>query len=612
MTDALPAGDDALALADLEWIDEVADRFEAAWRDLPTPPTVAAYLDSAGERRLPLLHELIRIDLQYRTRLGRPRAAEDYAREFPDLLRPGQCLPADLLAAAPPVSPGERTPLPGGAAVEGAACARPLPHSIGRYRIVARLGEGGQAEVYRAFDPDLGRDVTLKLGRDGFGANSAARTRFLAEGRALASLDHPDLARVFDCGVHDGRPFLVMEHIEGRTLETAPRLPPRRAAALVARLARALAAAHRRGVTHQDLKPANVLLDARGVPRLIDFGLARLSTCWSGDAGPSGGTPAYMAPEQARGEWDRVGPASDVFSLGGVLHFLLTGRAPFAAADLKQTLERARRAAVDDAALAGTPRRLASICRGALAARPEDRPRAEELQAALEAFARGPRRAALLGAALLVGSIAVGTWLLAAPAPTPPLPPVRQTLVQVVERKVKGEERVFTPKTAEQLRALLPLREGNRLVLRCAVPHGSRPAAFALDGRGQWHELAVMSLAGAERTDRVRVPPAGTWEVKGPPGTLFLLLCADRRAIPPAEVAQLLPTGGAEGWPALPHDVLLLLHRDEVEPVAEEVPRGGPSATAFARVWDRLERWRNRLRGRFDYFWGVALPVSAR
>ena len=169
----------------------------------------------------------------------------------------------------------------------------------------------------------------------------------------------------------------------------------RRAAALVAKLAEVMAVAHRHGITHCDIKPKNILIDKLGEPRLIDFGMARLRHAWSDRVESSvGGTVAYMAPEQARLEIDRIGPRSDIFALGGVLYFLLTGSAPFQGETQDEAWDRARRCDFEPAALraAKVPRRLERICLKAMAAEPADRyATAEELAKALKSYLRRPR-----------------------------------------------------------------------------------------------------------------------------------------------------------------------------------------------------------------------------
>ncbi len=201
--------------------------------------------------------------------------------------------------------------------------------------------------VYRAFDPELRRHVAIKVlleGRGGAGGERA-RTRFAREARATARLRHPAIVSVHEVGEHEGRPFLVMDLVEGEPLdETLKRQtpPPRRLAALVAELARALAHAHDLGIIHSDVKPANVLIDREGRPKLTDFGLAR-DVDASRDLTVDGqflGTPAYAAPEQARGDASATGPRSDVYGLGAVLYHALTGRAPFGGSQVLEVLGR--------------------------------------------------------------------------------------------------------------------------------------------------------------------------------------------------------------------------------------------------------------------------------
>jgi hypothetical protein len=188
------------------------------------------------------------------------------------------------------------------------------------------------------------------------------------------------------------------------------------AVAWVAAIARALEFVHRRGVVHQDIKPKNIMVDESGRPRLIDFGMARWRHAWSErQAGPSGGTLAFMAPEQARGEAKRVGTPSDIFALGGVLYFLLTGKTPFGGGTFNEQWRRASQCDFDRSALVdkGVPRRLEQIVLKAMAAEPEGRyASADDLAGDLEGFLRRPRRLALFAAALLLAALAFGIWLL--------------------------------------------------------------------------------------------------------------------------------------------------------------------------------------------------------
>jgi WD40 repeat protein len=208
------------------------------------------------------------------------------------------------------------------------------PTRISRFEVRERLGAGAFGTVYRAYDPQLDRDVALKVPHPATLDSPTARQRFLREARAAARLRHPHIVAVFDAGADDGHDYIAAAFIDGQTLsasiaETSPDL--RRAAGLVRDLAEALAYAHAQGVVHRDVKPANVLIDSAGRPHLMDFGLAywREETHQLTQDGAVLGTPAYMAPEQAAGQQGPPLPASDQYALGVLLYQLLTGQTPF-------------------------------------------------------------------------------------------------------------------------------------------------------------------------------------------------------------------------------------------------------------------------------------------
>lgn len=212
--------------------------------------------------------------------------------------------------------------------------------SVGRYRILGRLGEGGMGTVFKALDPDLGRPVAVKIPHfEGHGAaREAAVGRFLREARAAAQVRHPHVCPIHDVGVQDGMPFAVMALIEGTNLGEKiqgggqPEIPE--AVELIAKVAEGLEAAHVLGIVHRDVKPGNILLDESGEPYLTDFGLAWAPPSSDGGTritrtGAIVGTPAYMAPEQARGDTERIGPWTDVYGLGMVLYQMVTGSLPY-------------------------------------------------------------------------------------------------------------------------------------------------------------------------------------------------------------------------------------------------------------------------------------------
>jgi len=206
------------------------------------------------------------------------------------------------------------------------------PPTLTRFEIGEPLGEGATAVVYRARDRELGRGVALKLLR-GAAFGDIPRERFRREARAAAGLVHPNLVAIFDAGEDAGRPYLVLELVEGRSLAevlAAPRPELRKLLALLEKAARGVAAAHAGGIVHRDLKPANILVTPEGTPKVGDFGLAHLSDSRSDltRTGTTLGTPLYMAPEQVEGRPDRISPRTDVYALGAILYEILAARPP--------------------------------------------------------------------------------------------------------------------------------------------------------------------------------------------------------------------------------------------------------------------------------------------
>jgi WD40 repeat protein len=230
-----------------------------------------------------------------------------------------------------------------------------IHESVPGYEILRELGRGGMGVVYQARQTKLDRVVALKMILAGGHAGETDLARFRTEGEAIARLQHPNIVQIYEVGEHQGRPFLALEYCAGDSLEkklNGTPLPARTAAAMMAPLARAVEAAHRRGVVHRDLKPANILLQpgtqdqgdkvfalSELVPKITDFGLAKkLDEASKTVDGSVMGTPSYMAPEQAGGQSKDIGPAADVYSLGAILYECLTGRPPFRAPTALDTL----------------------------------------------------------------------------------------------------------------------------------------------------------------------------------------------------------------------------------------------------------------------------------
>jgi WD40 repeat protein len=374
-------------------IDEVCARFEAAWQaagaDGP-PPRLEQFVGAAtGRERAALLRELLRLDLHYRHARGERHDACDYAAGWPDHADVIRALLADLPTAPQPPPPAARSNENTQAALPASPAA--VPHyqdlrdsvrelvreywagqrqdhrcsraeleeavlvnellrdfwarhrAVPGYELFGELGRGAMGVVYRARQTALKRLVALKMLHPGEGTSGQLLERFRREAEAVARLHHPNIVQVYEVGEHDGQPYLALELVEGGSLAAKLResLPePKAAAALVEKLARAMHAAHQRQVVHRDLKPANVLLTADGEPKITDFGLAKQLDADAGLTHPGAvmGTPSYMAREQAEGRLSEVGPLSDQYSLGAILYEMLTGRPPFRAATVAQTL----------------------------------------------------------------------------------------------------------------------------------------------------------------------------------------------------------------------------------------------------------------------------------
>jgi len=202
----------------------------------------------------------------------------------------------------------------------------------GRYRLDAQIGAGGMSTVYRAFDTTLERQVAVKLMHREIASDSDQLERFRREARSVAQLNHPHIVGVIDAGEEDGRPYIVFEYVEGETLKERirrmGRLPVDEAIAYAIEIARALGAAHDRGIVHRDIKPQNVLVDEEGSAKVTDFGIARsLDEEGLTADGRVLGTTDYVSPEQALGH--DVDGQSDIYSLGIVLFEMLTGDVPF-------------------------------------------------------------------------------------------------------------------------------------------------------------------------------------------------------------------------------------------------------------------------------------------
>ncbi len=267
---------------------------------------------------------------------------------------------------------------------------------LGRYQIQSELGRGAMGVVYRARDPLIDRAVAIKTIRVDMPADELAlfEARFFTEIRAAGSLNHANIVTIHDAGKEGGLVYVAMELLDGPSLADLlaahTPVPPARIATIGAQIADALAYAHRRGIVHRDVKPANIILVRDRLPKLTDFGVARLPNAATTLGGTLIGSPKYMSPEQVSVQ--PVDGRSDVFSLGVVLYELLTGEAPFAGNDLHAVMRRVVHHQPPAPAVLNprVPAALDAIVRRAMAKRPEDRyPTAREFAADLTRFARG-------------------------------------------------------------------------------------------------------------------------------------------------------------------------------------------------------------------------------
>jgi serine/threonine-protein kinase len=210
-----------------------------------------------------------------------------------------------------------------------------MEEQIGRYKILSEIGEGAMAKVYKAYDPGIDRTLALKILKPESCQNPDVLSRFMREARAAGALNHANIVTVFDVGQTENRPYIVMELLEGETLEQVleddQRLVPEKILSIGIQLANALHYAHENGIVHRDIKPSNILLSsADNAVKIADFGIARVSDpdrTEQTQVGMMLGTPRYMSPEQVKGE--PVDRRSDLFSVGVLLYQLLTGEKPF-------------------------------------------------------------------------------------------------------------------------------------------------------------------------------------------------------------------------------------------------------------------------------------------
>jgi len=578
----LPA-DDSLPPADLARVIATCDRFEAEW-NAGRPRRIEDELAMAGEPwPARLFRELLALEIELTQRDGRRAHPDAYLARFPD--QAGTVLEVFAGHTVTTSDPEVTGPM---------MIAEPASSPEG-YELLRKIGEGGQATTYLARDRALQRLVVLK--RYHGVASPGRREAVLNEGRALARVRSPFVAPCYGVESRGDEIDLVVEYVPGRPLTelTADeRADTRRCARLVEQVAGGLAEVHACGLLHRDIKPQNIILGDDGLPRLVDFGLA--VPVASEALQEVTGSPPYMAPEQARGQGERVDARTDVYGLGAVLYYLLTGKPPHHGKTLNEILTQVRDAPVVPPRRINprVPRALERICLKAMAADPQSRfPSADALRLALRRYRLTRRVAPVLEAAtvLLVLLVAVSAFWPGSARPLPDGP----------DRAIAGRG------TTEPQSELAQPPRADLRVTRFEIPHFPKLNAKHFDPR-RAGTLGRSSFA-AHEDDEVIVraelsEPAYSYLIAFRPDGTDELCDPDDEDTPPSKKQQPLyppPAKSDERYRlsegAGLHAFALVVSRQPLPPYREWKQRIGPMAWAAKLPCEPGVVWRDDDQG---------------
>jgi serine/threonine protein kinase len=570
------------------------EQFEEAWKRGEPVPLEDLLREITETGREELLWQALGVELDYRRRRGESPNREEYLRRFPTDARV-----VHGVFDEPTVTYTAESSLDTSGEV--------IPERLGKFQVLGRLGSGGQGSALLARDLDLGRLVVLK--RFHASAGSARDNGALCDGQALSRLRSRYVPHCYGIEPVGAELVMVMEYVPGRNLFEATksgRLGQKAAARMIEQVAEGLEAVHACGLVHRDIKPANIVVGEDHLPRLVDFGLA--AHLGSVALRCITGTPPYMAPEQARGQWELIDGRTDIYGLGAVLYALLTGQPPHPGQTTEESLKHARTGVVTPlrALNRSVPRDLERIAMKALESDPALRyATVSELRQALRQrrLSRRYRPVGLVGAFLLAA--AAVCYFVIPPSPDP----VKNQEVHSLTASPQPIVKVDRGGQELSLEDAVPLVSGDRLWIECDLPAGWKASAFWFDTEGNLTELSPIRIVTGKTVDRLYCPPDDAISLAGPHGTELIVICARPSSrIGKAEVAALLPIGNPLS--VLNSSTVAWVGHEHVTLANTLTSRlRGPGALSPSSVREALQsiqEVRQRLGSRIEYLVGVA------